>query len=125
MFSFTVSLIVSLPFAIFFRTMPAEPGQSSDAEDCKEVWPEPNHVYKKASIIVVVFTTYVVPLAVIIFCYARILKTLWNKRLASGVSYESLRHLRLSLRSFLKTFRDGNISNDPLFSSTEVLDDCV
>ena len=83
---FPVSLIVSLPFAIFFKTEPADPGDYPGAEDCKEVWPEPNHVYKKASIIVVVFTTYVVPLAVIIFCYARILKTLWNKRLASGVS---------------------------------------
>ena len=82
----TVSFIVSLPFAIFFRTVPAGPGEPVDAEDCDEVWPEPKHVYVKASIIVVVFTTYVVPLAVIIFCYARILKTLWNKRLASGVS---------------------------------------
>ena len=43
-------------------------------------------MYWKASIIVVVFTTYVVPLAVIIFCYAFILKTLWQNRMASGVS---------------------------------------
>jgi hypothetical protein len=49
-------------------------------------WPDPQEVYGKISIIVVVFTTYVVPLSVIIYSYAMILKTLWRNKMASGVS---------------------------------------
>ncbi|KAL4222628.1 receptor [Mactra antiquata] len=76
-----VSFLISLPFAIFFRTKPVD---DVGHEYCEEVWPEPQEVYLKVSIIVVVFTTYVVPLAVIIYCYAMILRTLSRNKMSTG-----------------------------------------
>lgn len=79
----SVSFVISLPFAIVFRTVVVD---DVGHVYCQEVWPEPEAMYSKVSIIIVVFTTYIVPLSVIIFCYARILKTLWRNRMTSGVS---------------------------------------
>ncbi|KAL3831314.1 hypothetical protein ACJMK2_023082 [Sinanodonta woodiana] len=73
-----VSFLFSLPFAIFFRTVDDLDPQRHIY--CTEKWPEPIEVWNKGSIIGVVTTTYVVPLSVIIFCYTRILKTLWQTR---------------------------------------------
>ncbi|XP_060557530.1 galanin receptor type 1-like isoform X2 [Ruditapes philippinarum] len=75
-----VSFVVSLPFAIYFRTVTDDRGITY----CMDQWPNPQEVYGKISIIVVVFTTYVVPLSVIIYSYAMILKTLWRNKMASG-----------------------------------------
>ncbi|XP_045169559.1 galanin receptor type 1-like [Mercenaria mercenaria] len=74
-----VSFLISLPFAIYFRTV-----TDREVVYCIDIWPEPQAVYGKISIIVVVFTTYVVPLSVIIYSYAMILRTLWKNKMASG-----------------------------------------
>lgn len=86
---FSVSFIISLPFAIYFRTMerehPEPNGEVVTLTHCEDVWPEPQETYHKTSIIVVVLSTYVVPLSVIIYCYAMILSTLWKNKMTFGV----------------------------------------
>ena len=77
-----MSFVISLPFAVFFRTTLQPDGM----EYCEDVWPDPQEVYHKASIIIVVLTTYVVPLTVIIYCYAMILNSLWKNKMAHGVN---------------------------------------
>ena len=83
MFTVSVSLLISLPFAIYFRTVVnIEDGKKLIF--CQDVWPTPTEVFNKASAVVVVFTSYVVPLTVIIFCYAMILNTLWKNKMTFG-----------------------------------------
>ncbi|WAQ94429.1 GALR2-like protein [Mya arenaria] len=88
------SIIISLPFAIYFRTTVQIGGYIY----CEDVWPEPKQVYGKASITLVVLTTYVVPLTVIIYCYAKILQTLWRNKMAHGTQSNGITSKKTQLQ---------------------------
>ncbi|XP_052245683.1 galanin receptor type 1-like [Dreissena polymorpha] len=86
-----VSFVISLPFAIYFRTTV----QPDNFVYCEDIWPEPKEIYNKASMAMVVMTTYVIPLTVIIYCYAMILNTLWRNKMqcqTNGASTKKMNH---------------------------------
>ncbi|XP_062589306.1 kiSS-1 receptor-like isoform X1 [Saccostrea cucullata] len=68
----SVSIILSLPFAIFHKEMP----DRENVTICGADWP--NTTIDKGATLAVVMTSYVIPLAAIIACYSRILLHLWK-----------------------------------------------
>ncbi|XP_022304548.2 kiSS-1 receptor-like isoform X2 [Crassostrea virginica] len=68
----SVSIVLSLPFAIFHKEM-RDPDNTTI---CGPDWPSPS--IDKGATLAVVMTSYVIPLAAIIACYSRILLHLWR-----------------------------------------------
>lgn len=68
----SVSIVLSLPFAIFHKEM-------QDRENTTICGPDwPSQSIDKGATLAVVMTSYVIPLAAIIACYSRILLHLWR-----------------------------------------------
>lgn len=68
----SVSIVLSLPFAIFHKEM----RDLDNTTICGPDWPSPS--IDKGATLAAVMTSYVIPLAAIIACYSRILLHLWR-----------------------------------------------
>ncbi|KAJ8313152.1 hypothetical protein KUTeg_009296 [Tegillarca granosa] len=67
-----VSLSVSIPFLVYTSQIVDEVGDYQ----CSENWP--SLIVNKVATLIVILSTYVLPLTVIVLCYARILHHLWR-----------------------------------------------
>lgn len=91
---FTVSIVLSLPFAIFHKEM-------QDRENttiCGADWPSQS--IDKGATLAVVMTSYVIPLAAIIACYSRILLHLWKGGSNCNGRQTVSKHLNCTKKSF-------------------------
>ncbi|KAK3109182.1 hypothetical protein FSP39_024763 [Pinctada imbricata] len=71
-----VSLLISLPFALFHGTMDVmEFGEKLTY--CKEKWPSAE--FGKVTEMLVICTTFVIPLVIIVVCYYQIVRNLWTR----------------------------------------------